>query len=170
MVKLQLCNAAIIYDTDCMTSQLFRKIFNCRYNPRMVHDYVVMQYSDYQWSCCDMMFRLSMIMLWHNIQTQWLCCDAIFRLSMNMLWHDVQTINDHIVTPCSDYRWLCCDIMFRLSMIILWHHVQTQWSYCDTMFRLSMIMLWHNVQTQWSYCDTMFRLNDYVVTQCSNYQ
>jgi hypothetical protein len=64
--------------------------------------------------------------------SQWLCCDAIFRLSMNMLWHDVQTINDHIVTPCSDYRWLCCDIMFRLSMIILWHHVQTQWSYCDT--------------------------------------
>ena len=35
MIKLQLSNAAIIYDTDCMTSRLFRKSFNCRYNPRM---------------------------------------------------------------------------------------------------------------------------------------
>ena len=35
MVKLQLINADIIDDTDIMTSQLFRKSFNCRYNPRM---------------------------------------------------------------------------------------------------------------------------------------
>ena len=35
MIKLQLINAAIIYDTVCMTSRLFRKSFNCRYNPRM---------------------------------------------------------------------------------------------------------------------------------------
>ena len=123
MVKSQLCNVAIIYDTDCMTSQLFRKIFNCRYNPRMVHDYVVRQYSDYQWSCCHMMFRQSMIMLWHNIQTlndyvvmqysdyQWSCCDTMFRLSMIILWHHVQTINDYVVTPCSDL------------MIILWRIV-----------------------------------------------
>ena len=35
MIKLQLINAAIIYDTAGMTSLLFRKSFNCRYNPRM---------------------------------------------------------------------------------------------------------------------------------------
>jgi hypothetical protein len=37
MIKLQLSNTAIIYDTDCMTSRLFRKSFNCRYNLRMNH-------------------------------------------------------------------------------------------------------------------------------------
>ena len=35
MNKLQLINAAIIYDTAIVTSGLFRKSFNCRYNPRM---------------------------------------------------------------------------------------------------------------------------------------
>ena len=35
MVKLQLINAAIIYETADMTSRLFWKSFNCRYNPRM---------------------------------------------------------------------------------------------------------------------------------------
>ena len=35
---MQLINADIIYDTAIVTSQLFRKSFNCRYNPRM--DYV----------------------------------------------------------------------------------------------------------------------------------
>ena len=35
MIKLQLINADIIEDTDTVTSQLFRKSFNCRYNPRM---------------------------------------------------------------------------------------------------------------------------------------
>ena len=34
-MKLQLINAAIIYDTAIVTSQHFRKSFNCRYNPRM---------------------------------------------------------------------------------------------------------------------------------------
>ena len=38
MIKLQLINADIIYDTAIVTSRLFRKSFNCRYNPRM--DYV----------------------------------------------------------------------------------------------------------------------------------
>ena len=35
MIKLQLINADIIEDTDTVTSRLFRKSFNCRYNPRM---------------------------------------------------------------------------------------------------------------------------------------
>ena len=35
MIKLQLINAAIIYDTAIVTSWLFRKSFNYRYNPRM---------------------------------------------------------------------------------------------------------------------------------------
>ena len=35
MIKLQLINADIIDDTDTVTSRLFRKCFNCRYNPRM---------------------------------------------------------------------------------------------------------------------------------------
>ena len=35
MIKLQLINADIIDDTDTVTSRLFRKSFNCRYNPRM---------------------------------------------------------------------------------------------------------------------------------------
>jgi hypothetical protein len=35
MIKLQLINADIIYDTAIVTSLLFRKSFNCRYNPRM---------------------------------------------------------------------------------------------------------------------------------------
>ena len=34
-MKLQLIFAAIIYDTACVTSRLFRKSFNCRYHPRM---------------------------------------------------------------------------------------------------------------------------------------
>jgi hypothetical protein len=35
MIKLQLINADIIYDTAIVTSRLFRKSFNCRNNPRM---------------------------------------------------------------------------------------------------------------------------------------
>ena len=35
MIKLQLINADIVDDTDTVTSRLFRKCFNCRYNPRM---------------------------------------------------------------------------------------------------------------------------------------
>ena len=35
MIKLQLINADIIYDTAIVTPRLFRKSFNCRYNPRM---------------------------------------------------------------------------------------------------------------------------------------
>ena len=35
MIKLQLINADIIDDIDTVASQLFRKSFNCRYNPRM---------------------------------------------------------------------------------------------------------------------------------------
>ena len=35
MIKLQLINADIIYDTAIVTSWLFRKSFNCRYNSRM---------------------------------------------------------------------------------------------------------------------------------------
>jgi hypothetical protein len=35
MIKLQLINADIIYDTAIVTSLLFRKILNCKYNPRM---------------------------------------------------------------------------------------------------------------------------------------
>ena len=34
MIKLQLINADID-DTDTVSSRLFRKSFNCRYNPRM---------------------------------------------------------------------------------------------------------------------------------------
>jgi hypothetical protein len=34
-MKLYVDIAAIIYDTDTVTSRLFRKSFNCRYNPRM---------------------------------------------------------------------------------------------------------------------------------------
>ena len=35
MIELQLINATIIYDTAIVTSRLFRKSFNSRYNPRM---------------------------------------------------------------------------------------------------------------------------------------
>ena len=35
MIRLQLINADIIDDTDTVTSRLFRKSFNCRYDPRM---------------------------------------------------------------------------------------------------------------------------------------
>ena len=51
MIKLQLSNAAIIYDTDCMTSRLFRKIFfNCRYNPRMDYAFCLLTLKSYeQW-------------------------------------------------------------------------------------------------------------------------
>jgi hypothetical protein len=35
MIKLQLINADIIYDTAIVMSQVFLKSFNCRYNPRM---------------------------------------------------------------------------------------------------------------------------------------
>ena len=48
MIKLQLSNAAIIYDTDCMTSQLFRKIFNCKYNPRMDYTFCLLTLKSYE--------------------------------------------------------------------------------------------------------------------------
>ena len=35
MIKLQLIEDDIIYDTAIVTSRLFRKSFNCRHNPRM---------------------------------------------------------------------------------------------------------------------------------------
>ena len=33
MIKLKLINADIIYDIVCVTSQLFRKSYNCTFNP-----------------------------------------------------------------------------------------------------------------------------------------
>ena len=48
MIKLQLSNAAIIYDTDCMMSQLFRKSFNCKYNPRMDYAFCLLTLKSYE--------------------------------------------------------------------------------------------------------------------------
>jgi hypothetical protein len=48
MIKLQLSNAAIIYDTDWMTSQLFRKSFNCRYIPRMDYAFCLFTLKSYE--------------------------------------------------------------------------------------------------------------------------
>jgi hypothetical protein len=50
--KMQLINAAIIYDTACVTSQLFRKSFNCRYNPRMDYVFCLLTLKSYEkwWS------------------------------------------------------------------------------------------------------------------------
>ena len=42
MIKLQLINADIIYDTAIVTSRLFRKSFNCRYNPRMDYTFCLL--------------------------------------------------------------------------------------------------------------------------------
>ena len=42
MIKLQLINADIIYDTAYVTSRLFRKSFKCRYNPRMVYAFCLL--------------------------------------------------------------------------------------------------------------------------------
>ena len=50
MVKLQLINADIIDDTDIVTSRLFRKSFNCRYNPRMDYAFCLLTLeSSEQW-------------------------------------------------------------------------------------------------------------------------
>ena len=48
MIKLQLSNAAIIYDTDYMTSQLFRKSSNCKYNPRMDYAFCLLTLKSYE--------------------------------------------------------------------------------------------------------------------------
>jgi hypothetical protein len=40
MIKLQRINADIAYDTAIVTSLIFRKSFNCKYNPRMDYAYL----------------------------------------------------------------------------------------------------------------------------------
>jgi hypothetical protein len=59
MIKLQLINADIIYDTAIVTSLLFRKSFYCRYNPRMDYAFclLTLKSSENWWSryiiwCC----------------------------------------------------------------------------------------------------------------------
>ena len=50
MIKLQLINADTIDDTDIVTSWLFRKSFNCRYNPRMNYAFCLLTLeSSEQW-------------------------------------------------------------------------------------------------------------------------
>ena len=48
LITLQLSNTAIIYDTDCMTSRLFREIFNCRYNPRMDYAFCLLTLKSFE--------------------------------------------------------------------------------------------------------------------------
>jgi hypothetical protein len=52
MIKLELINADIIDDTDTVTSRLFRKSFNCRYNPRMDYAFclLTLKSSEKWWS------------------------------------------------------------------------------------------------------------------------
>ena len=52
MIKLQLINADIIYDTAIVTSLLFRKILNCKYNPRMDYAFclLTLKSSEKWWS------------------------------------------------------------------------------------------------------------------------
>ena len=52
MIQLQLINADIIYDTAIVTSQLFRKSFNCRYIPRMDYAFflLTLKRSEKWWS------------------------------------------------------------------------------------------------------------------------
>jgi hypothetical protein len=55
MIKLQLINADIIYDTakkPIVTSLLFRKSFNCKYNPRMDYAFCLHTLKSYEkwWS------------------------------------------------------------------------------------------------------------------------
>jgi hypothetical protein len=52
--------------TPCSSSMIM-----LRHHVQTINDYIVTQCSDYQWSYCDTMFRLSMIILWHRVQTQW---------------------------------------------------------------------------------------------------
>ena len=47
MIKLQLINAAIIYHAACVTSGLFRKSFNCRYNPRLDYAFCLLTLKNY---------------------------------------------------------------------------------------------------------------------------
>jgi hypothetical protein len=47
MIKLQLINADIVYDTAIVTSRLFRKNFNCRYNPRMDYAFCLLTLKSY---------------------------------------------------------------------------------------------------------------------------
>jgi hypothetical protein len=45
---LQLINAAIIYDAACTTSWLFRKSFNCRYNPKIDYAFCLLTLKIYE--------------------------------------------------------------------------------------------------------------------------
>ena len=49
MIKLQLINADIIYDTAIVTLLLFRKSFNCKYNPRMDYAFCLLTLSSEKW-------------------------------------------------------------------------------------------------------------------------
>ena len=42
MIQLQLINADIIYDTVFVTSWLFRRSFNCRYNPSIEYAFCLL--------------------------------------------------------------------------------------------------------------------------------
>ena len=48
MIKLQLINADIIYDIAIVTSQLFRKSFNFRYNPRMDYAFCLLTLKSFE--------------------------------------------------------------------------------------------------------------------------
>ena len=96
-MKLQLINAAIIYDTAIVTSWLFRKSFNCRYNPRMDYAFclLTLKSSEKWWSHYLVLHATSMTKFYltvydfsHSLaQMSFIYCHLNFHANLLRPWH-----------------------------------------------------------------------------------
>jgi hypothetical protein len=90
MIKLQLINADIIDDTDTVTSRLFRKSFNCRYNPRMDYAFCLLTLkSSEKW-------RSHYLVLHATSMTKFYLRDRPFNLQKLTLGYMTKTLNQII--------------------------------------------------------------------------
>ena len=90
MIKLQLINADIIYDTAIVTSLLFRKSFNCRYNPRMDYAFCLLTLkSSEKWR--------SPYIIWCYRQLQSPNSTLLYTRDVNRFWSSRQIDADHAV-------------------------------------------------------------------------
>ena len=96
MIKLQLINAVIIYDTACVTWRLFRKSFNCRYNPRMDYAFCLLTLKSYEkWRSHYLVlhatsmtkFYLTVYYFYHSLaQMSFIYCHLNIRTNLSRPW------------------------------------------------------------------------------------
>ena len=121
MIKLKLINADIIYDIAIVTSRLFRKTFNCRYNPRMDYAFCLLTLKSSEKGDPNYLvlqatsitkFYLTVYYLQHSLtQMSFIYCHLNFHANLSRPWRFPLKKNlkfkfqwFYIVTVCYDNK------------------------------------------------------------------